>query len=106
MSGDEFAFFDSCSDGDVDVNYSLMKSGNIDVNYSDENGNTPLILSAKNGHAHIVTALLDAGADIELAAAYPAQVLAEILYNQHIFELMLRIVLFLGGHSSVISCSK
>jgi ankyrin repeat protein len=73
-SADEFAFYDSCADGNVESLLSSLESGNIDVNYPDENGNTPLILSAKNGHTEVVTALLDAGANIELAAEYPAQV--------------------------------
>ena len=72
--GDEFAWFDACTEGDVGTVSSILSGGSMDVNYPDENGLTPMILAATHGHVGILNALLDAGADIELAANYPAQV--------------------------------
>ncbi len=73
VRADEFAFFDACAEGDAAAVSAFAKKG-LDVNYADENGATPLILAARNGRVEAVGALLDAGADMELAAEYPAQV--------------------------------
>jgi len=42
----------------------IMLSSGADVNARDENGQTPLMLAAAEGHTETVTALLDAGADV------------------------------------------
>ena len=70
---DEFAWFDACADGDAATIREIVSNG-VDPNYPDENGATPLILAARGGHLEAAEALLDGGADIELAADYPAQV--------------------------------
>jgi len=73
---DEFAFFDAVMGGDEAGVTKLIAGASppIDVNYPDENGATPLVIAAKQGHVGVVRALLGAGADIELSCDYPAQV--------------------------------
>lgn len=73
-TADEFAFFDACRDGDLDGIALGLASDTVDVNYPDEDGFTPLILSTKSGNLAAMKKILDGGANIELAADYPAPV--------------------------------
>uniref|UniRef100_A0A7S2RHD7 Uncharacterized protein n=1 Tax=Rhizochromulina marina TaxID=1034831 RepID=A0A7S2RHD7_9STRA len=69
---DEFAFFDACASGDAVALVELAPR--VDLNYADENGDTPLLLAVKGNHSQAVEVLLGLGADVELAAEYPADV--------------------------------
>ena len=71
---DEFAFFDAVIEGDGAAVSELIASDAVELDYADENGHTPLILAVRGGHVEVVGLLLDAGADIELASDYPADV--------------------------------
>mmetsp|Transcript_35500 Transcript_35500/g.95249 ORF Transcript_35500/g.95249 Transcript_35500/m.95249 type:complete len:395 (-) Transcript_35500:347-1531(-) len=71
---DEFAFFDAVIEGDGAAVSELIAADAVELDYADENGHTPLILAVRGGHLEVVGLLLDAGADIELASDYPADV--------------------------------
>mmetsp|Transcript_40107 Transcript_40107/g.64869 ORF Transcript_40107/g.64869 Transcript_40107/m.64869 type:complete len:166 (-) Transcript_40107:31-528(-) len=67
---DQIRFCLHVKDGLVDVveDYLLTdKVDLIDVNLADKEGKTPLMVAAAQGHAKVVAALLDAGADLGLA---------------------------------------
>lgn len=71
---DEFLFFDAVRDGDAALVAESLASGEVDPNFADEDGLPPLVGAVNRGHSAVVGALLDAGADIELAAEFPADV--------------------------------
>lgn len=50
--------------GHADTVRSLLATSKADVNGRDENGNTPLIVAAQNGHDDVVATLLAAKADV------------------------------------------
>jgi ankyrin repeat protein len=52
--------------GHADTVKSLLNSPGVDVNAQDENGSTPLIEAARNGHDDVVEALLIARADVRV----------------------------------------
>jgi ankyrin repeat protein len=49
--------------GQLDIVHLLLKSGSI---VDDDDDPTPLRNAVKNGHLHIVTLLLDSGADVSI----------------------------------------
>lgn len=51
--------------GHADTVRSLLNSPGVNVNARDENGSTPLIEAARNGHDGVVEALLIARADVK-----------------------------------------
>ncbi|KAJ7675375.1 hypothetical protein B0H17DRAFT_1161618 [Mycena rosella] len=54
----------ACSQGDLEtVNQVLSTADSVDIEIKDHTGVTPLIEAVKNGHAEVVRALLDKGAD-------------------------------------------
>ncbi|KAJ7786561.1 hypothetical protein B0H16DRAFT_35846 [Mycena metata] len=56
--------FKACSQGDIQtVNQILSTASSVDIEIKDHTGITPLIEAVKNGHAEVVRALLDKGAD-------------------------------------------
>ncbi|MBP3730610.1 MAG: ankyrin repeat domain-containing protein [Mailhella sp.] len=58
--------FQACRSGDLE-SVRMNVEGRIDVNSRDSNGNTPLMLAVKEGHADIAEYLLSRGADWKLA---------------------------------------
>lgn len=74
VSADEFVFFDAVKSGDLEALNEVISLGTIDFNYADEDGNTPLITASRAGYNEVVSALANAGADLELAAEFPADV--------------------------------
>ena len=96
---DEFAWFDAIAEGDARVISEMLSAGShgsstaagagagagagaagprfvVDPNYPDEDGYPPLVSAARLNHGDaVLAALVDAGADLEAAADYPAQVL-------------------------------
>jgi len=54
---------ESAERGRVQKVKELLEKGNIDVNNSNEEGTTPLMLAAMNGHEEMVEVLLENGAD-------------------------------------------
>ncbi|KAJ7246283.1 hypothetical protein B0H12DRAFT_763497 [Mycena haematopus] len=58
------ALWKACSQGDLEsVNQILSTADSVDIEIKDHTGVTPLIEAVKNGHAEVVRALLDKGAD-------------------------------------------
>ncbi|KAJ7492386.1 hypothetical protein FB451DRAFT_530260 [Mycena latifolia] len=58
------ALWKACSQGDLEtVNQVLSTADSVDIEIKDHTGVTPLIEAIKNGHAEVVRALLDKGAD-------------------------------------------
>ncbi|CAE8650538.1 unnamed protein product [Polarella glacialis] len=67
---DQLRFCLHVKDGLIDVVEDYLetdKKGLIDVNLPDKEGKTPLMVAASQGHAKVVAALLNAGAELELA---------------------------------------
>ncbi|CAN5714749.1 hypothetical protein BH11ARM2_BH11ARM2_34470 [soil metagenome] len=56
--------FKAVKDGDLGTVAALLKDDSALLQITDKDGNTPLHWAAWKGHAPIVEALLDAGADI------------------------------------------
>eukprot|EP00930_Biecheleria_cincta_P090521 TRINITY_DN79916_c0_g1_i1.p1 TRINITY_DN79916_c0_g1~~TRINITY_DN79916_c0_g1_i1.p1 ORF type:complete len:168 (+),score=47.97 TRINITY_DN79916_c0_g1_i1:118-621(+) len=70
ITRDQIRFCLHVQDGLIDVveDYLLTdKKDLVDINLPDNDGKTPLMVAACNGHAKVVAALLNAGADMGLA---------------------------------------
>jgi len=59
----------AASGGDIEAVRAQLAEG-VDVDAANDYGATPLILAALNGHGEVIRALLDAGADAELADTF------------------------------------
>eukprot|EP00931_Biecheleriopsis_adriatica_P106069 TRINITY_DN80583_c0_g1_i1.p1 TRINITY_DN80583_c0_g1~~TRINITY_DN80583_c0_g1_i1.p1 ORF type:complete len:188 (-),score=52.15 TRINITY_DN80583_c0_g1_i1:111-608(-) len=67
---DQTRFSLHVKDGLLDVVEDYLETDKkdlIDINLPDKDGKTPLMVAAQNGHAKVVAALLNAGADLGLA---------------------------------------
>ena len=64
-SPEDDALLRAAGAGHADTVKSLLKSPGVNVNARDENGRTPLIEAARNGHDDVVEALLIARADMK-----------------------------------------
>ncbi len=64
LNQDTEELFRAVRGGHADTVRSLLATSKADVNGRDENGNTPLILAAQNGHNEVIMALLAAKADV------------------------------------------
>ncbi|KAH0835264.1 hypothetical protein FOPE_04096 [Fonsecaea pedrosoi] len=71
----------------------FFASGNLNIETTDDNGQTPLTLAAKNGHEMVARLLLDKGADLEsrdecgrtsllCAATYGHEMIAKLLLDK------------------------
>ena len=58
------ALFHAAAAGDADTVRELVASPNVDINALDEDGNTPLMQAAREGHDQVVEALIIAKANI------------------------------------------
>ncbi|ESN94002.1 hypothetical protein HELRODRAFT_103091, partial [Helobdella robusta] len=56
-----FCFFSAAQSGGVECLKCLLTCNNLDLNVSNSSGKTALMLSAENGHADIISALLSDG---------------------------------------------
>eukprot|EP00752_Nemacystus_decipiens_P011677 g10364.t1 len=55
-------------DGCAERTTALLSRGSIDINEGNPSGFTPLIFAAQDGHSRVVRILLDAGANVSIAA--------------------------------------
>ena len=58
------AWFDACEKGDVELVKAIYEKHRVDVNEKDKDGQTPLHLAAKKGHAEVVRMLFAFKADV------------------------------------------
>jgi len=69
--------------GNLEGIKSLVYSSNANINQGDENGNTALIWTAKNGHLEVVNTLIANGANIDHTNSSGATALIKADENGH-----------------------
>lgn len=87
------AFIDAAGLGHIVEVQRLIASGEVDVNACDDDeNNTALLLASQNGRPMVVSALLEAGADVDLANnnGDTPLILASLNGHGHIVEKLLR----------------
>lgn len=82
-------------DGRNDRAVALISAASIDINQPDDNGFTPLIMAAQEGHHRIVRALIDKGARLNVASNGKATAL--MLSAQHGFIVVAKLLVDAGA---------
>ncbi|XP_071086322.1 ankyrin-3-like, partial [Haliotis cracherodii] len=64
-SGDNI-LHQACSGGDVEIVKRILALEKVDINSRDQNGETPVMMAARDGHVQLVEVLVKKGADMSL----------------------------------------
>jgi hypothetical protein len=105
---DAKAFFDACSDGNLQRVEAFIAQG-FDLNVQDKNGFTPLMFAIINGHSQIASVLIEQGVDVNVLdiANYSALACACFYARLDMVRLLLArgANVNLGTSSLIMACS-